>query len=82
MIGIVKREIQGKFNKYTELRSLQGYCFYDVDEAERNYLTSILTPITDEAELERKYVVVYGNADQLNEELRKLSDKRVEDSQN
>lgn len=70
MIGIVKREIQGKFHKYTELRSLQGYCFYDVDEAERNYLTSILTPITDEAELERKYVVVFGDVEKLNDELR------------
>lgn len=71
MIGIVKKEIQGKFNKYTELKSLQGYCFYDADETERTYTTSILTPITDDAELERKYVVVFGDAYQLNEELRK-----------
>lgn len=82
MIGVIKKEIQGRFNKYTELRSLQGYCFYDADEEQRQYMTSILTPITDEAELQRKYVVVYGNADKLNEELRKLSDKKVEDSQN
>jgi hypothetical protein len=71
MIGIVKKEIQGKFNKYTELRSLQGYCFYDADETERQYITSVLTPITDEAELARKYIAVHGDADQLNEELRK-----------
>jgi hypothetical protein len=71
MIGIVKKEIQGKFNKYTELRSLQGYCFYDADETERQYITSVLTPITNEAELARKYVAVYGDADKLNEELRK-----------
>lgn len=77
MIGIVKREIQGKFNKYTELRSLQGYCFYDADEEQRQYITSILTPITDEAELQRKYVAVYGNADQLNNELQKQ--REVED---
>ena len=34
-------------------------------------MNSILTPITDDAELKRKYVVVYGNAEQLNEELQK-----------
>ena len=77
MIGIVKREIQVRFNKYTELRSLQGYCFYDADEEQRQYITSILTPITDEAELSRKYVAVYGDADQLNEELQKQ--REVED---
>lgn len=77
MIGIVKREIQVRFNKYTELRSLQGYCFYDADEEQRQYMTSILTPITDEAELSRKYVAVYGDADQLNEELQKQ--REVED---
>lgn len=69
--GIIKKDIQGKFHNYTELTSLQGYCFYDVDETERTYTTSILTPITDEAELERKYIVVMGNADVLNEELQK-----------
>jgi hypothetical protein len=71
MIGIVKKEIQGKFNKYTELRSLQGYCFYDADETGRQYITSVLTPITNEVELARKYIAVYGDADKLNEELRK-----------
>lgn len=71
MIGVIKKEIQGRFNKYTELRSLQGYCFYDVDEEQRQYITSILTPITDEAELERKYVIVFGDANKLNEELEK-----------
>ena len=69
--GIIKKDIQGRFNNYTELTSLQGQCFYDVDDEERQYMTSILTPITDEAELERKYVVVMGNADVLNEELQK-----------
>lgn len=69
--GIIKKEIQGKFNRYTQLTSESGYCFYDADETERNYLTSILTPITDEAELERKYLVVFGNADKLNEELQR-----------
>lgn len=69
--GIVKKEIQGKFKKYTELKSVNGYCFYDIDDPERTYMTSILTPITDTIELERKYVVVRGNAEQLNEESQK-----------
>lgn len=69
--GIIKKDIRGRFHKYTELTSLQGYCFYDVDDEQRQYMTSILTPITNEAELERKYVVVMGNADVLNEELQK-----------
>lgn len=69
--GIIKKEIQGRFNKYTELKSMQGYCFYDVDDEQRQYMTSILTPITDEIELERKYIVVQGNAEYLNEELQK-----------
>ena len=75
--GIIKKDIQGRFNNYTELTSLQGYCFYDVDDTERQYMTSILTPITDEAELERKYVVVFGDADKLNEELQKQRETQV-----
>lgn len=69
--GIIKKEIQGRFNKYTELVAEQGYCFYDVNEEERNYLTRAFTPITDDAELEKIYVVVFGDADKLNEELAK-----------
>jgi hypothetical protein len=45
-------------------------------------MTNIFTPITDEAELKRKYIVVQGNADQLNEELRNTyseTDKPIED---
>ena len=75
--GIIKKDIQGRFNKYTELTSLQGYCFYDVDDTERRYMASILTPITDEVELERKYVVVFGDADKLNEELQKQRETQV-----
>lgn len=63
--------IQGKFRNFTEVRSPQGYCFYDVDEAERHYTEYIATPILDRAELERKFVLVEGNADELNEELQK-----------
>lgn len=67
--GIIKKEIQGRFNNYIELTAEQGYCFYDVDDEERNYMTKLATPIMDEAELERKFKVVYGDVDKLNEEL-------------
>lgn len=62
-------EIKGKFTKYAEITAEQGYCFYDVDEEERQYCEKIFTPITDESELARKYVVVLGYANVLNEEL-------------
>lgn len=75
--GIIKNDIQGRFHNYTKLTSLQGYCFYDVDDEQRQYMTSILTPITDEAELERKYAVVFGDADKLNEELQKERETQV-----
>jgi hypothetical protein len=67
----IKIEIKGKFTKYAELRADYGYCFYDIDDEERNYMTYIATPIIDETELARKYVVVFGNAEKLNEELEK-----------
>ena len=69
--GIIKKEIQGRFNNYIELTAEQGYCFYDVDDEERNYMTKLATPIMDEVELERKFKVVYGDADKLNEDLQK-----------
>ena len=72
--GIIKKEIIGKVGNYTELKALDGYCFYDVDAEERNYLTGIATPITNASELERKFKVVYGNADELNENLAKESE--------
>ena len=65
-------EIKGNIHKYAELTAEQGYCFYDVDDDEqRQYMTSISTPILDESELARKYVVVEGDAEKLNEELQK-----------
>lgn len=69
--GIIKKEIQGRFNNYIELFAEQGYCFYDVDAEERNYMTRIATPIMDETELDRKFKVVHGDAENLNEELQK-----------
>lgn len=71
----IKIIIKGNINKYAELTAEVGYCFYDVDDEQRYYMTSISTPITDMTELTRKYIVVQGDADKLNGELE-------EDSQN
>lgn len=65
----IKIEIKGKFTKYAELIAEQGYCFYDVDDEQRYYMTSIATPIIDIEELKRKYIVVIGDADYLNIQL-------------
>lgn len=64
-------EIKGKFNKYAVITAKQGYCFYDVNEQERNYITQLFTPVIDDAELEKIYIVVRGDADKLNEDLQK-----------
>lgn len=68
--------INGKFRTYAEVKAHVGYCFYDVDVEERNYLERIITPIIDEAELKRKFVIVQGNADKLNEQLEKEREVR------
>ena len=65
--------VNGKFRTYTEVRSPLGYCFYDVDAEEKNYLEYIATPILNEEELKRKFVLVEGNAEELNEELQKTT---------
>ena len=76
-------EIKGKFTKYAEVTTEQGYCFYDVDEEERHYAEKMFTPVTDENELARKYVVVLGYADVLNAELERQREEQEtnEDSQ-
>lgn len=74
--GIIKEIINGKFNTYTKIYALAGYCFYDVDAEDRNYITMIVTPITDETELKRKFVVVEGNAEKLNAELMEAEDDK------
>lgn len=61
--------INGRFNDYAKVWVVDGYCFYDADSEERQYFDSIITPITDVLELKRKFVVVQGNAEKLNEEL-------------
>ena len=69
-------EIKGKFKQYMELKAENGYCFYDSTNEERNYLTSEFTPMMTEKELERTYVVVEGNADELNEQLQKEREEK------
>ena len=75
----IKIEIKGKFTKYAELIAEQGYCFYDVDDEEKQYMTYTATPITDIEELKRKYIAVIGDADYLNIQ---LQEKIEEDSRN
>ena len=81
MENIRIENIKGKFVDYTILTAESGFCFYDKDQEERNYLTSITTPITDRQELERKYVAVWGNADELNANLEEERQKAVDDEQ-
>lgn len=66
--------INGRFNNYSKVWVSNGYCFYDVDDEQRQYMTSITTPLTDETEIKRKYVVVMGDAEKLNEELQNALD--------
>lgn len=74
-------EIKGKYTEYAEITAEQGYCFYDVNDEERVYFEKIFTPITDMQELARKYVVVQGNAEELNVEHEKERLKKVEDGE-
>lgn len=67
----LKITIKGKHSLYAEIIAEQGYCFYDIDSEEKQYFERIFTPITDTEELKRKYVVVQGNAEELNAELEK-----------
>ena len=62
-------EIKGNVIKYAELRAEQGYCFYDIDDTEKNYIESIATPILDESELARKFVVIQGNVEDLSKNI-------------
>jgi hypothetical protein len=61
--------INGRFNNYAKVWVGNGYCFYDADSEDRQYFESIITPITDETELKRRFVVVQGSAEKLNEQL-------------
>ena len=68
-MGNIKVEIIGKFNKYSKLTAEPGYCFYNINEEERIYLTQIFTPVTDINILKETYISIIGNADELNKEL-------------
>lgn len=74
-------EIKGKYTMHAEITAEQGYCFYDIDEEDRCYVEKLFTPITDMQELARKYVVVQGNAEELNVEHEKERLKKVEDGE-
>lgn len=66
---LIIRFINGKFRTYTEVKSPDGYCFYDVDAQDRNYMESISTPMLNEDDIKRKFILVEGDAEMLNEEL-------------
>ena len=74
-------KIKGTFLNYSKVSVDKGYCFYDVDyeEKNRNYITSITTPLIDEEEIRKKYIVVQGNAEELNAQLEKQ--RMVEDGE-
>lgn len=54
--------------EYSVVSSPSGYCFYDKDDSyeERYYTEKLYTPEFNETKLREKYVVVKGNADDLN----------------
>ena len=62
----IKIEILGKYTKHAVLTADPGYCFYDSDEEEIQYTEKLFTPITDLVEITRKYIVVEGSAEELN----------------
>ena len=68
--GIKVQVIIGKFINYSELLADDGYCLYDKDE--RQYHTSVKTPITDVLVLDDKYVAVLGDADVINQEVAEM----------
>ena len=75
----LKITLKGKYSLYAEIVADYGYCYYDVDDEQRNYMTYIATPITDEAEIARKYVVVFVDAEKLNKALEE--ERGAEDDQ-
>lgn len=66
---LIIKHINGRFRDYSEVYAPYGYCFYDKDEQDRNYMEKLITPITDEQKLREQLIVVEGSADKLNEEL-------------
>lgn len=66
---LIIKHITGKTINYSEVTAPYGYCFYDKDEENRNYMEKIYTPMTDVAEILNKYVLVEGSAEKLNEKV-------------
>lgn len=66
---LIIKKINGKFNDYSEVTAPYGYCFYDKDEQDRDYMERVFTPVTDVEKLREQFVLVEGNADKLNEEV-------------
>ena len=66
---LIIKHITGKTINYSEVTAPYGYCFYDKDEENRNYMERIFTPVTDIEEIRNKYILVEGSAEKLNEEV-------------
>ncbi len=71
--------IEGKYTNYGEIISDEGYCFYDknMKEEEIIYYNSIKNPSTNIENLKKQYIVVKGNAEQLNEEIAKRMEEKT-----
>ena len=78
MNGIKIETIYGKVT-YTKITAEPNYSFYDIDAINKIYMQSITTPITDSAEIARKYIPAWGNAEDLNAKLEEERQKAVED---
>lgn len=68
---LIIKKVQGRFIEYSDVTIADGYCFYDKDGSEesRSYMNRISTPLVDEVEIREKYIVVEGNAEDLNKQL-------------
>ena len=71
MDEIIIENIKGRSIEYSRITALNGYCFYDKDEEVLSYMDSITTPVTDPQEIAKKYIVIKGNAEELNKALEK-----------
>ena len=75
---LIIKHITGRTINYSEVTAPYGYCFYDKDEENRNYMERIFTPATNIEEIRNKYVLVEGNADKLNEELMNQNEEVID----
>ena len=70
--------IEGKYTNYGEVISDEGYCFFVnfMKEEEIIYYNSVKNPSTNIENLKEQYIVVKGNAKQLNEEIAKRMEEK------